>query len=284
MEPESGAVIDLRGVGVRRAGRTILGPLDWSVREGERWAVVGPNGAGKTTLAQVVTTWLWPTSGRVGILGREIGAVDTRELRTMIGYAGSGLERAIRDEVTALDVVMTARHAALGPWWHHYTDEDRNRAAGLLERLGMGALAGAAMGILSTGERRRVQIARALMPEPALLVLDEPAAGLDLGARESLIAALDELAADPALRAVILISHHLEEIPASFGQALLLSRGSVVAAGAIDTVLASEPLSLAFGRPLTVDRIDGRFTARGRRPDPEAPLRDAEATPAPARA
>ena len=284
MEPDGGGVIDLRGVGVRRAGRTILGPLDWAVRDGERWAMVGPNGAGKTTLAQIVTTWLWPTSGRVTILGQEIGTVDTRDLRTRIGYAGSGLERAIRDEVTALDVVMTARHAALGPWWHHYTDEDRDRAAGLLERLGMGDLVGSAMGILSTGERRRVQIARALMPEPDLLVLDEPAAGLDLGARESLIAALDELAADPALRAIVLISHHLEEIPASFGQALVLSHGRVVAAGAIETVLASGPLSLAFGRPLAVDRIDGRFTARARRPEPGTLIPDADATPAPARA
>ena len=265
MEADPATVVDLAGVSVRRGGRVILGPLDWTIRDGERWAVVGPNGAGKTTLAQVLTTWLWPTTGRVAVLGHQVGATDARNLRVQIGYAGSGLERAIGDEITAADVVMTARHAALGPWWHRYTDEDRERAVGLLERLAVGTLAGTPMGVLSTGERRRVQIARALMPSPSLLVLDEPAAGLDLGARESLIAALDDLAADPALRAIILISHHLEEIPASFGHALLLATGRVVAVGEIGDVLSGEPLSRAFERPLVVDRVDGRLTARSPR-------------------
>ncbi len=257
------SVIAMEGVSVRRGGRTILGPLDWTVRHGERWAVVGPNGAGKTTLAQVASTYLWPTTGRVSVLGREIGAVDSRTLRESIGYAGSALERAIPDEVTALEVVMTARHAALGPWWHRYTDDDRDRARALLGRLGVAALADASMGILSTGERRRVQIARALMPEPPLLILDEPAAGLDLGAREALIAALGNLAADPALAAIVLVSHHLEEIPAGFRSALVLGGGHIVAAGEIGVALASEPLSQAFGLPLKVEQRDGRFTARG---------------------
>ena len=260
---DAGTVLDLRGVSVRRGGRTILGPIDWIVRSGERWAIVGPNGAGKTTLVQVASTYLWPTTGSVRVLGQTIGEVDARTLRERIGYAGSGLERAIDDAVTALDVVVTARHAALGPWWHRYTDADRDRARGLLDRLGVGAFAETPMGILSTGERRRVQIARALMPEPALLILDEPAAGLDLGAREALVDTLDGLAGDPALAAIVLVSHHLEEIPASFGRALVLGDGRAVASGAIADALASGPLSAAFGRALVVGRADGRFTARG---------------------
>ena len=260
---DPGAVLDLREVSVRRGGRTILGPLDWSVADGERWAIVGPNGAGKTTLLQVASTYLWPTSGSVRVLGRTIGEVDARTLRESIGYAGSGLERVIDDAVSAQDLVMTARHAALGPWWHRYTDEDRERARSLLDRLGVLAFAASPMGILSTGERRRVQIARALMPDPALLILDEPAAGLDLGAREALIATLDDLAADPALRAIVLVSHHLEEIPAGFGHALVIGEGRAIATGPIDLALAAGPLGEAFRLPLQVERREGRFTARG---------------------
>jgi iron complex transport system ATP-binding protein len=255
--------IAFRGVLVRRGGRAILGPLDWTVGDGERWVVVGPNGAGKTTLVQVASTYLWPTAGRVSVLGREIGAVDARTLREEIGYAGSGLERAIPDDITATDLVMTARHAALGPWWHDYSEDDRDRARRLLDRLGIGHLAEMPVGILSTGERRRAQIARALMPRPRLLILDEPAAGLDLGARETLIASLDELAADPDLAAIVLVSHHLEEIPSRFESALVLGAGAAIAAGPIEHVLTGESLSRAFGQPLRVERRDGRYTARG---------------------
>ncbi len=263
MPTEAGDVLTLDGVAVRRSGREILGPIDWSVREGERWVVFGPNGSGKTTLLQVASTYLWPSSGTVTILGERIGAVDARQLRERIGYAGSGLERVLSDDVTALDLVMTARHAALGPWWHRYTRGDRERASGLLARLGVGQLADRAFGTLSTGERRRVQIARALMPDPRLLLLDEPGAGLDLGARESLIEDLATLAGDPSLRAIVLVSHHVEEIPAGFEHALVLGSGCAVAAGPIATALASGPLTTAFGRPLVVERANGRFTARG---------------------
>jgi iron complex transport system ATP-binding protein len=266
LAPESAEVLRLDGVAVRRSGRTILGPLDWMVRAGERWVVIGPNGSGKTTLLQVASTYLWPSAGRVEVLGERIGAVDARRLREAIGYAGSGLEREISDDVTALDVVMTARHAALAPWWHRYSDAERARAAGLLDRMGVGPLGARSFGTLSTGERRRVQIARALMPDPGLFLLDEPAAGLDLGARESLVEDLATLARDPTLAAIVLVSHHVEEIPAGFGQALILGSGCVVASGPIDSALATGPLSAAFGRPLVVERVDGRFTARGTRP------------------
>jgi len=263
LTPGDEAVLRLDGVTVRRSGRSILGPLDWAVGRGERWVVFGPNGSGKTTLLQVASTYLWPSSGEVRVLGARIGDVDARELRERIGYAGSGLERAIGDDIDALDVVMTARHAALAPWWHRYSEADRDRAGRLLERLGVGDLASRAFGTLSTGERRRVQIARALMPDPSLLLLDEPGAGLDLGARESLVEDLAALAADPALAAIVLVSHHVEEIPAGFGHALVLGSGRAVASGPIAGALASEPLSAAFGRPLAVEHVDGRITARG---------------------
>ena len=262
---QAGSVLALAGVTVRRAGRAILGPLDWTVSAGERWVVFGPNGSGKTTLLHVASTYLWPSAGTVTVLGQAIGSVDARTLRETIGYAGSGLEKAIADDVSALDVVMTARHAALAPWWHRYTDADRARARELLGRLGVADVAERPFGVLSTGERRRVQIARALMPDPRLLLLDEPSAGLDLGARETLVEDLATLAADAELAAIVLVSHHVEEIPAGFGHGLVLASGRAIAGGAIDEALASGPLSEAFGRPLTVEREpgSGRFTARG---------------------
>lgn len=265
MATEPAEVLRLDGVAVRRSGRTILGPLDWTVRAGERWVVFGPNGSGKTTLLQVASTYLWPSVGSVSVLGERIGAVDARDLRERIGYAGSGLERSISDDVLALDVVMTARHAALAPWWHRYTDDDRARARDLLARMGVGAFADRQFGSLSTGERRRVQIARALMPDPCLLLLDEPGAGLDLGAREALVEDLATLAHDPALAAIVLVSHHVEEIPGGFGHALVLGDGRAVASGPIESALASRPLSAAFGIPLVVERSEGRFVARGTR-------------------
>jgi iron complex transport system ATP-binding protein len=255
-------ILELRDVTVRRAGRTILGPIDWSVGAGERWVVMGPNGSGKTTLAQVASTYLWPTTGRVEVLGETIGRVDARELRRMVGYAGAGLESAIDPGLTAIDVVVTARHGALAPWWHEYSAEDRDRAQSLLVDLGVAAFADAPFGHLSTGERRRVQIARALMPRPRLLILDEPASSLDLGARETLVRDLARLAASPRVDAIVLVTHHLEEIPAGFGCALLLAGGRVVTRGPIEQALDGESLSEAFGQPILVDRADGRFRAR----------------------
>jgi len=258
---DPGAVLELTGVEVRRSGGSILGPIDWTVRRGERWVILGPNGSGKTTLVQVASTYLWPSAGTVRVLGAEIGAVDARELRRRIGYASSALERQIGDDLTALDVVRTARHAALGPWWHRYTSADRDRALGLLERLGVGAFAERPFGLLSTGERRRVQIARALMPEPEVLILDEPSASLDLGAREALVRDLDGLAADAGLAALVLVNHHVEEIPRSFDHALVLAEGRAVASGPIEDALTAESLRSAFRLPIAVERRDGRFRA-----------------------
>ena len=254
-------ILRLTDVSVRRSGRTILGPIDWSVGDGERWVVVGPNGSGKTTLVHVASTYLWPTTGSVEVLGETIGRVDARELRRKVGYAGAGLESAIDPQLTALDVVVTARHAALAPWWHTYTEEDRDRAGRLLDEIGASDLHDHEFGTLSTGEKRRVQIARALMPDPDLLILDEPGSSLDLGARETLVRDLARLAARPTPRGLVLVTHHVEEIPPGFGHALVLGSGRAVAAGAIDESLSSASLSAAFGLPIEVERRNGRFRA-----------------------
>jgi iron complex transport system ATP-binding protein len=254
-------ILRLTGVSVRRSGRTILGPIDWSIGDGERWVVLGPNGSGKTTLVQVASTYLWPTTGGVEVLGETIGRVDARELRRRVGYAGAGLEPAIDASLTALDVVVTARHAALAPWWHTFSDEDRARAARLLDEIGGGALADHAFGTLSTGERRRVQIARALMPDPELLILDEPGASLDLGARETLVRDLGRLAGRASPRGLVLVTHHVEEVPPGFSHALVLGGGRPVAAGPIGEALTSETLGRAFDLPIAVERRDGRLRA-----------------------
>ncbi len=254
-------ILRLSDVSVRRSGRTILGPVDWSIAPGDRWVVLGPNGSGKTTLVHVASTYLWPTRGNVEVLGETIGRVDARELRRRVGYAGAGLEAAIDPNLTALDIVVSARHAALAPWWHEYSDGDRDRARALLADIGVGELADRSFGLLSTGERRRVQIARAMMPAPELLILDEPGASLDLGAREALVRDLGRLATAPSPRAVVLVTHHVEEIPAGFGHALVLAGGRVVAAGPIDDTLTGPVISEAFGLPIAVERTNGRFRA-----------------------
>jgi iron complex transport system ATP-binding protein len=255
-------IVEVRDLEVRRAGRSILGPLDLTIRSGERWAVIGANGSGKTTLLSVLGLTLWPTSGAVEVLGARFGRVDARILRQRIGLASSAVEGVMRDDLTPIDLVMTARYAATEPWWHVFTDDDRNRAGQLLEGLGMSAVAGHAFGTLSAGERRRTSIARALMPDPELLLLDEPSASLDLGAREALLRDLARLANAHRPAAIVLVTHHVEEIPTGFSNALVLRAGQIVAAGPIDDVLTAEVLSQAFDLPIVVARSDGRAWAR----------------------
>ncbi len=255
-------VLELEGVEVHRGSSRLVGPLDWRVGAGERWVVVGPNGSGKTTLLRVASTYLWPSRGRVSVLGERIGAVDARELRRRIGYESPALASELPAELSALDVVVTARHGALAPWWHTFGAEDIERGRMLLERLGCGAFVDRSFGTLSSGERGRVQIARALMAEPDLLLLDEPAATLDLGAREDLVARLAALAADPALAAIVLVTHHLEEVPPGFDHALVLREGLLVAAGPIGPTLSDEVLSAAYALPVRVTADDGRYHAR----------------------
>jgi iron complex transport system ATP-binding protein len=258
---DASTVLALSGVTVVRAGRTILGPVDWTIRSGERWAVLGPNGSGKSTLLQIASTYLWPSRGAVGVLGATIGDVDARELRRSVGYVAAALAAQLDPELAAVDVVMTARHGALAPWWHTFTDNDRGRALALLDLMGCGGLAERTFGTLSSGERQRLLIARTLMTQPSLLLLDEPAAGLDLGAREALVERLTALAGAPQPAGIALVTHHVEEIPPGFTHAMVLGRGIAIATGPIHEAIRADVLSEAFGLPLDVDSRDGRFRA-----------------------
>ncbi len=254
--------LELRGVGVRRDGRWILDGIDWTVAPGQRWAIVGPNGSGKTTLLRIASTYLWPSRGRVSVLGERVGAVDARRLRERIGFVSAALAAELDPALGALDIVVSARRAALAPWWDRYDADDDASARAALDRLGLAGFERRTFGSLSSGERQRVLIARTLVREPDLLLLDEPAAGLDLGGREALLGRIAGLVADRSLGAIILVTHHLEEIPAGFDRALVLAAGRCLASGPIETTLTDPVLSTAYGLPLTVTRTAGRYAAR----------------------
>ncbi|HET6950584.1 MAG TPA: ABC transporter ATP-binding protein [Acidimicrobiales bacterium] len=258
-----GAALALTGVAVVRDGTALLDHVDWTVRPGERWVVVGPNGSGKTTLLRVASLYLHPTAGTVEVLGRRLGRTDVRRLRTRIGLVSPAFADLLRPDVTAADIVMSAREAALETWWHTYGAEDRDHALALLARMGAAPLADRRFGTLSSGERQRVLLARSLWGEPGLVLLDEPTAGLDLAAREDLVGRLAALADDPATPPTVLVTHHVEEIPPGFTHALALRGGQVVAAGPLDEVITAPTLAAAFGLALHLDRRDGRFAARG---------------------
>jgi iron complex transport system ATP-binding protein len=249
-------------VGLRRGGRAILEAVSWCVGTEDRWVVLGPNGSGKTSLLRIAALWLHPTSGEVEVLGERLGRADIRRLRARIGLAGGAVASMLRPELTALDVVVTARYAALEPWWHDYDDDDRDWARSRLDRLGVLGLADRTFGTLSDGERQRVLLARSLMGDPALLLLDEPAAGLDLGGREQLVTSLESLAADAATPPVVFVTHHVEEIPPSFTHLLLLRAGRVLVAGPLAAELTAEALSACFGVDLVLEHRADRWQAR----------------------
>jgi len=261
----AGEVLQLRGVGVRRGGATLLRDVTWTVDEGDRWVIVGPNGAGKTTLLQIAAAMLHPTEGKVEILEEEIGRTDVFELRPRIGIASSSVAEKVPAGETVIDLVLTASYAIIGRWREEYDSTDVGRAVALLEALGCADLIRRTFDTLSEGERKRVQIARALMPDPELLLLDEPAAGLDLGGREDLVTRLAALADDPAAPTMAMVTHHVEEVPEGFTHALLLRAGEVAAQGKVDEVFTPEHLSRTFGLPLTIDRRNGRWYARSLR-------------------
>ncbi|WP_299305188.1 ABC transporter ATP-binding protein [uncultured Brachybacterium sp.] len=256
------AAASLNDVTVRRSGAPILDEVSLEVNEGERWAVLGPNGAGKSTLVRLLSARMHPTSGTVDIFGERLGRVDVFELRPLIGLASQELADTIPADETAENVVVTAGYGVVGRWREEYDEIDLDRARTLLAAFGVGDLAARRFGTLSTGERKRVLAARALMTDPELLLLDEPAAGLDLGGRESLVRTLGRLAKDPATPVTVLVTHHVEEIPPGYTHVALLREGAVVAAGPIGETLTSQNLTLTFGLPLIVEQRGERYTAR----------------------
>jgi len=258
------AILEIENLSVHRGGKTILGPLNWQVLEGQRWVVLGPNGAGKTTLLQVCSSLIHPTSGSIKILGEQLGRVDVFELRTRIGLTSSALVEQLPADELVIDVVLTAAYAMLGRWQEKYDLWDESRAMALLTALGVRELGDRNFGSLSEGEKKRVQIARALMADPELLLLDEPASSLDLGGREDLLKRIEVFAKDPLAPATVIVTHHIEEIPAGTTHALLLKEGSEVAKGDINTVITDLNLSNAYGLPISVQSEGGRFFARAR--------------------
>jgi iron complex transport system ATP-binding protein len=257
-------VLELADVSVRRGQATLLDSVSWTVHEDERWVVLGANGAGKTTLVQLCSAQIHPTTGVAGILGEVLGTVDVFELRPRIGYTSAAVaERIPRDEIVR-DVVVSASYGVVGRWREHYEDLDHDRARALLVEVGAGKLLDRTFGTLSEGERKRVQIARSLMADPELLILDEPAAGLDLGGREDLVSTMSVLASDASSPAIVLVSHHVEEIPPAFTHALMLRDGRVVAQGPMASVMTAENLTATFGMSLVLTHEDGRYAARRR--------------------
>ncbi|MCH9666707.1 MAG: ABC transporter ATP-binding protein [Actinomycetia bacterium] len=255
-------LIDFAKVTLRRGGRTLVGPVTWSVELDERWVVIGPNGAGKTSLLRIAAAMEHPSSGTARVLGERLGRVDMAELRARIGLSSSVLSQRVPDNEVVRDLVVSAGYAVLGRWRERYDELDYNRALDMLESVGAEHLADRVYGTLSEGERKRVLIARSLMTDPELLLLDEPAAGLDLGGREELVARLGDLAGDPDSPALVLVTHHVEEIPPGFSHCLILSGGTVVDAGLLADVLTAENLSKAFEQSIALDVIDGRYFAR----------------------
>jgi iron complex transport system ATP-binding protein len=255
-------VISLKDVSVVRGGKPILDRVDWTVESNQRWVIIGPNGAGKTTLLRVAAAQIHPTLGSAEILGEKLGEVNVFELRTRIGFASSALASHIPNSEKVLDAVMTASYAVTGRWNEKYEDIDERRARRVLSEWHLQDYAERAFGTLSDGERKRTQIARAVMPDPEMLLLDEPVASLDLAAREQTIKIIGAYAAAPEAPAIVMVTHHLEEIPPGFTHALIMNRGRIFAAGPIDSTITSDKISEAFGMSLTVDSVANRYRVR----------------------
>ncbi len=261
-QPDPDLLIDFSAVTIRRSGRILVGPVTWQVELDERWVVLGPNGAGKTSLLRMAAAELHPTAGTANLLGETLGRVAVTELRPRIGLSSAAVAARVPADEKVADLVVSAGYAVLGRWREKYERVDTERALDMLESLGAEHLADRTYGTLSEGERKRVLIARALMTDPELLLLDEPAAGLDLGGREELVERLGDLAGDPDAPAMVLVTHHVEEIPPGFTHGLLLREGEVVAQGLLADVLTAENLSAAFRQSIALDQVDGRWFAR----------------------
>ncbi|PPL20468.1 MULTISPECIES: ABC transporter ATP-binding protein [Microterricola] len=256
------SVLQLTDVSVVRDGNTILDSVNWTVNSDERWVVLGPNGAGKTTMLRIAAAMMHPTSGTAIVLEEQLGKVDLTELRPMIGFASTAMARTIPKNERVLDVVLTAAYSVTGRWNEEYDDLDVRRAQRVLAEWQLDHLADRLFGTLSDGEQKRVQIARSVMTDPELLLLDEPAASLDLGTREELLQMLGGYAQSPLAPAIVMVTHHAEEIPLGFTHALVLAAGRVVAAGPLAEALTSEVLTEAFGLEIELSEQGGRYSAR----------------------
>lgn len=256
--------LNFNDVSVTRDGKSILQNVSWQVSDSQRWVIIGPNGAGKTTLLRVAAAQIQPTTGNAEILGEKLGRTNVFELRTRVGFASSALVSRIPNSESVLNAVMTASYAITGRWKETYEDIDERRARRVLSEWNLAEHADRAFGTLSDGEQKRVQLARSVMTDPELLLLDEPVASLDLGAREQTVSLLGDYASSDSAPAMVMVTHHLEEIPSGFSHALLLNAGSVVAQGEIDQVISSDRLSDTFGFALEVTRNEGRFSVRAK--------------------
>ena len=254
-------VLRLRGVGVRFDKSMLLRDVDWTARSDESWVIIGPNGAGKTTLLQVAATLLTPTQGTVEVLGERMEDADVADLRPRIGMSSSAIADQVPHSEKVIDLVLTASYGILGRDAEDYDSGDVTRAVELLDALGCAHLIRRRFATLSEGERKRVQIARSLMADPELLLLDEPAAGLDLGGREDLLRRIAGLLRDPRSPMMVLVTHHVEEVPEGFTHALLMRKGTVLAAGPVGEVFTERNLSRCFGVPLLVERRAARWSA-----------------------
>jgi iron complex transport system ATP-binding protein len=259
------AALHVSDIVLRRDGTEILRGVTLRIETDQRWVIIGANGSGKTTLMRVMALYDHPTSGIVEVLGERLGRTDVRELRRRIGYSSAALADQLRPDLSAHDVVRTARHAALEPWWHRYTEVDDTRADECLAQMGVEQHRDRRFGTLSSGEQQRVLLARTLMNEPAVILLDEPSARLDLGGREHLVSTLQQLGADPAAPPFAMVTHHVDEIPAAVTHIALMKSGAIMASGPIGEILDSESISDCFGTSLRLERRDdGRYSAWGR--------------------
>jgi iron complex transport system ATP-binding protein len=255
-------VVALNGVTVLREGVPVLSGVNWRVDARDRWVILGPNGSGKTTLLQVAAARLWPTAGTVEILGERLGRVDVRSLRPRVALVSGAVVRQLRPDVPARDVVASGRYGALETWWNQYSADDWEKADQLLADGGVAEIGDRPFGVISEGERQHVLLARALMSNPEILMLDEPFAGLDLGARERLLVQLAALASDAGSPPIILVTHHCEEIPPGFTHGGLVSLGELTVSGPLCDVVTSDRVSACFGVQVSVGRTDGRWWSR----------------------
>ncbi|WP_308796244.1 ABC transporter ATP-binding protein [Agromyces silvae] len=255
-------VLQFRDVSVVRDGNTILDGVNWTVDSDQRWVILGPNGAGKTTLLQIAAAAMHPTKGTAEVLQEALGKVDVFELRPMIGFASTAMARRIPRTETVVDTVLTAAYSVTGRWNEEYEEVDLRRARRVLGEWGLEGFADRRFGSLSDGEQKRVQIARSVMTDPELLLLDEPAASLDLGAREELVGLLGGYASSSSSPAIVMVTHHVEEIPQGFTHALLLDHGRIVSAGPLAEALTEETLTETFSMPIELTEANGRYAAR----------------------